>query len=66
MIFANKQDLPHAVKVSDMADTLRLQSLHHPWYIQSCSAVQNYGMYEGLDWLSKTLATKHKMNNMNP
>ena len=32
LVFANKQDLPHAVSCSELSDKLRLNSLKNPWY----------------------------------
>jgi len=57
LVFANKQDLPNALSVSDMTEKLELHSLKgRKWYIQSTCATQGTGLYEGLDWLSNALA----------
>lgn len=57
LIFANKQDLPNAQSVSQIRDSLKLDSLNtRKWYIQSTCATQGTGLYEGLDWLSQELA----------
>jgi ADP-ribosylation factor 1/2 len=60
LVLANKQDLPHAVDAATVCDKLQLRTLSakHEWYIQPCSAVQSVGLFEGLDWLSKTLANR--------
>lgn len=59
LIFANKQDLPNALSVTDISKGLGLDCLKtQPWYIQPCSAVQNQGLYEGLDWLARALQHK--------
>lgn len=60
LILANKQDLPNAMPASKIADGLGLRSLHsrNPWYIQGCSAVSGDGIFEGLDWLHRTLREK--------
>ena len=56
LVLANKQDLPHAMGPSEMADKLGLHALRHrEWYIQSCTATEGQGLYEGLDWLANTL-----------
>lgn len=56
LVFANKQDLPKALKVGDVAEKLELASLRtRPWHIQGCCATSGDGLYEGLDWLSATL-----------
>ncbi|XP_019934854.1 ADP-ribosylation factor 4-like [Paralichthys olivaceus] len=57
LVFANKQDLPNALSVTELTDRLRLQSLRNKtWHIQSTCATQGTGMYEGIDWLSIQLS----------
>lgn len=57
LVFANKQDLPNALKASEITDKLGLQTLGtRKWYIQSTCATQGQGLYEGLDWLSNELS----------
>ncbi|KAK9286977.1 hypothetical protein L1049_015385 [Liquidambar formosana] len=59
LVFANKQDLPHAMCVSEVADKLGLHTLHQrQWCIQSTSATAGQGLYEGLDWLSNNISKK--------
>ncbi|XP_041010970.1 ADP-ribosylation factor 2-like isoform X1 [Juglans microcarpa x Juglans regia] len=59
LVFANKQDLPNSLSVSEVADKLGLHSLHqHRWYIQSTSAISGQGLYEGLEWLSNNISNK--------
>lgn len=58
LVFANKQDLPNAVSAEVICDKLQLRTLHNEWYIQSCTAMTSAGLFEGLDWLSKTLSNK--------
>ena len=54
LIYANKQDLPHAASVTEISQKLRLQKLvGRQWYVQGCCAVAGTGIVEGLDWLSK-------------
>ncbi|KAL9244938.1 hypothetical protein vseg_018652 [Gypsophila vaccaria] len=58
LIFANKQDLPNAMCVSEVANKLGLHLLRQrPWYIQNASAISGRGLYEGLDWLSNCLCS---------
>ncbi|KAL8431072.1 hypothetical protein ACSSS7_005518 [Eimeria intestinalis] len=45
LVFANKQDLPNAMSVPEITDKLMLYSIRD-------------GLFEGLDWLSTTLASK--------
>ncbi|XP_068169680.1 ADP-ribosylation factor 4-like [Antennarius striatus] len=57
LVFANKQDLPNALSVSEVTDKLGLQNLRNkPWHIQSTCATQGDGLYEGLDWLCNKLS----------
>ncbi|KAM9807861.1 ADP-ribosylation factor 4-like [Neosynchiropus ocellatus] len=57
LVFANKQDLPNAISVSELTDKLGLHTLQHKrWYMQSTCATQGTGLYEGLDWLSNELS----------
>lgn len=57
LVFANKQDLPHAMAASELTDKLGLHNLRgKKWYIQSTCATQGQGLYEGLDWLSNELS----------
>lgn len=60
LVLANKQDLPNAMPADKIADSLGLRSLsgRNAWYIQSCSAVSGDGIFEGLDWLHRTLREK--------
>jgi ADP-ribosylation factor 1/2 len=61
LIFANKQDLATAARPSTVSDKLNLRQLRkHEWYMQPCSGVTGYGLYEGLDWLSKAIRKSAK------
>eukprot|EP00002_Diphylleia_rotans_P004079 TRINITY_DN12931_c0_g1_i1.p1 TRINITY_DN12931_c0_g1~~TRINITY_DN12931_c0_g1_i1.p1 ORF type:complete len:181 (+),score=41.65 TRINITY_DN12931_c0_g1_i1:47-589(+) len=59
LVFANKQDLPDAMKLDEVARALKLDNYKgRTWYIQASCAANGDGLYEGLDWLSATLAKK--------
>jgi ADP-ribosylation factor protein 1 len=59
LVFANKQDLPNAMSVAEVADMLKLHSLRNRcWYIQASCAKTADGLYEGLDWLYENLHGK--------
>jgi len=61
LVFANKQDLPQAMPAAEVTDKLGLQQMRNrQWYIQSTCATTGDGLYEGLDWLSRTLSQKKK------
>ncbi|XP_041794051.1 ADP-ribosylation factor 4-like [Chaetodon auriga] len=57
LVFANKQDLPNALSVSELTERLGLNTLRNKtWSIQQTCATQGTGLYEGLDWLSTELS----------
>jgi len=59
LVFANKQDLPNAMPAAEVTDKLGLSSMRNrQWFIQSACATTGDGLYEGLDWLSRTLSAK--------
>mmetsp|Transcript_14112 Transcript_14112/g.32297 ORF Transcript_14112/g.32297 Transcript_14112/m.32297 type:complete len:184 (+) Transcript_14112:52-603(+) len=58
LVFANKQDLPNAMTAAEVTEKLGLHNLRHrQWFIQSACATSGDGLYEGLDWLSRTLSS---------
>ncbi|CAE8606606.1 unnamed protein product [Polarella glacialis] len=60
LVFANKQDLPNAMPAAEVTEKLGLQNMRNrQWFIQSACATTGDGLYEGLDWLSRTLSSKH-------
>jgi ADP-ribosylation factor protein 1 len=67
LIFCNKQDLPNAMSVAEITVKLGLNSLRNrKWYVQACCATSGDGLYEGLDWLSNELKTKHLVKKEEP
>merc|ERR1719316_1464554 len=59
LVFANKQDLPNAMPAAEVTEKLGLNSMRNrQWFIQSACATTGDGLYEGLDWLSRTLSGK--------
>ncbi|CAE8582264.1 unnamed protein product, partial [Polarella glacialis] len=59
LVFANKQDLPNAMAAAEVTDKLGLHNMRNrQWFIQSACATTGDGLYEGLDWLSRTLSSK--------
>lgn len=61
LVFANKQDMPEARSVQEVADALEVTSIkQRSWYIQACSATTGDGVRDGLDWLAEKLASKMK------
>ena len=56
LVLANKQDLPNAMSVAEVTDTLGLHSLNErKWFIQATCATSGEGLFEGLDWLSANI-----------
>ncbi|PRW56446.1 ADP-ribosylation factor [Chlorella sorokiniana] len=61
LVLANKQDLPGAASPAQLTDWLGLHSLRgRTWFVQASCAVTGEGLYEGLDWLSRTIASRTK------
>eukprot|EP01059_Diplonema_ambulator_P016335 TRINITY_DN2776_c0_g2_i1.p3 TRINITY_DN2776_c0_g2~~TRINITY_DN2776_c0_g2_i1.p3 ORF type:complete len:197 (+),score=93.07 TRINITY_DN2776_c0_g2_i1:42-593(+) len=61
LIFANKQDLPHAMTIPELTDKLGLGSMKgREWYIQGSCAATGEGLYEGLNWLAESLKKRRK------
>jgi len=59
LVFANKQDLPNAMPAAEVTEKLGLHNMRNrQWFIQSACATTGDGLYEGLDWLSRTLGSK--------
>jgi ADP-ribosylation factor protein 1 len=52
LVWANKQDLPNARSVTEVADRLDLHSIRgRAWHIEESCATSGEGLEEGLDWL---------------
>ena len=61
LVYANKQDMPEAKGVQEVADALELTTVkNRVWYIQACSASSGDGIRDGLDWLASKLASAKK------
>ncbi|XP_077371891.1 ADP-ribosylation factor 5-like [Festucalex cinctus] len=57
LVFANKQDLPNALTITELTEKLGLNRLRNKeWHIQATCAIQGSGLYDGLDWLSTELS----------
>jgi hypothetical protein len=56
---ANKQDLPDAMAPAEVAEKLGLHTMRgREWYIQGSNGVSGDGLYEGMDWLVKSVNGK--------
>lgn len=62
LVFANKQDAPSALSVTEITAGLELHkaSRNQEWFVQGCSATRGQGVYEGLDWLAAALKRTNK------
>lgn len=59
LVMANKQDCPNAITSAELSHALGLSTIRHEWYIQGTVATTGDGLYEGMDWLCKTLQRKN-------
>ena len=61
LVFANKQDLPGALKDATVSERLGLDALRNrQWAIFKASALSGNGLYEGIGWLDD--AVKQRKN----
>ncbi|ETV97377.1 hypothetical protein H310_09714 [Aphanomyces invadans] len=56
LVFANKQDLPTAMTTDAVAATMDMHKLPHKrWHVQGACATKGVGLYEGLDFVVKSV-----------
>lgn len=61
LVLANKQDMAGALAPRDLVPVLGLDKLRgREWHVQGTVATRGDGLYEGLDWLSRTLKAMHR------
>jgi len=59
LIFANKQDLPGALSMDQIAEALQLSDITtHHWSIQACSAVTGAKLLEGMNWITSDIGAR--------
>lgn len=58
LVYANKQDFISAMSIGEIADKLGIQNIDKSLYIQECCAINGYGLFEGLEWILKTIQDK--------
>lgn len=57
LVFANKKDLPNALRTSELSQRLGLDDMRkRRLLIQSACAMNGDGIHQGFDWLSHVLA----------
>ena len=68
LIFANKQDLPDSMTETEIIEGLGVVNLttrdNRPWQLQKSCAVEGSGLWDGLNWLVKSIKTKPKNNKL--
>jgi len=61
LVLANKQDLPNAMSAAEIWDKLALHECRgRECHVQAACATSGEGIYEGLDWLSRTLTSRSR------
>jgi small GTP-binding protein len=58
LLVANKQDLPFALPAAEIEEKLGLTRLSRPVHVQPATATTGTGLYDGLDWLARTLRAR--------
>jgi small GTP-binding protein len=59
LVYANKQDLPNAIKPQELGNRLRLNSMvNRVWRAQGTCATTGDGLDEGFDWLVEQIYKK--------
>ena len=59
MVFANKQDLPKSMSITQLTEALDLTNIkNRQWSIFGTSALTGSGINEGLDWLCNELSRR--------
>ena len=59
LVYANKQDLPKAMSCAELTDKLGLREARgREWFVQGSCAATGEGLYEGLDWLARSMKKK--------
>ncbi|CAK8684711.1 ADP-ribosylation factor 3-like [Clavelina lepadiformis] len=61
LVFANKQDLPNAMRTGEVREKLNLPAVvDRNWHIQTSCAVSGQGLLEGLTWLANQFKPGNK------
>lgn len=60
LVYANKQDLPNALRPAELADAFKMPELcrGRKYWVQGSCFTTGTGIFEGLDWLSNNLPPK--------
>jgi len=62
LVFANKQDIPGAMKPDELSRRLKLDEVakNHIWKVEPSVATTGEGIFEGLEWLGKNVKVPAK------
>ncbi|OMJ71565.1 hypothetical protein SteCoe_30183 [Stentor coeruleus] len=60
LIYANKQDIITAMSVGEVADKLGVKNNEKNCYVQGSSAIDGFGIFEGLEWILKIIQDNDK------
>ncbi|KAK3060779.1 ADP-ribosylation factor, Arf Arf6 [Coniosporium uncinatum] len=57
LVFANKQDIPGAMRPDELSRKLKLDEIakNHIWKVEPSCATTGEGIFEGLEWLGKNV-----------
>ncbi|KAF1986445.1 ARF/SAR superfamily [Aulographum hederae CBS 113979] len=57
LVFANKQDVPGAMRPDELSRKLKLDEIakNHLWKVEPSCATTGEGIFEGLEWLGKNV-----------
>ena len=55
LIYLNKTDLPNTILPEKIKDIFELNKIKYKWFVQPCCAINNEGIIEGLEWISKNI-----------
>ena len=59
LLFANKQDLPNAMKAKQIIDTFGINEIkNYTILVKECSVYSNTGLVDGFTWLVEQLNKK--------
>ena len=67
LVLANKQDMPRAASVAQVADKLQLQmESQRQWHVQGTCASSGEGFVEGFTWLEGAIKEERKKRRVSP
>ncbi|GAB5365732.1 hypothetical protein AAMO2058_001083200 [Amorphochlora amoebiformis] len=61
LVMANKQDLPKALPPKTIAKKMQIDKImgRRRWQVQGVVATTGQGVFEGFDWIAKTIKNQH-------